>query len=135
MKKLLSTNYSATAFNIALLLIRIVFGVYTMMSGYEKMVHYTELKSQFLNFLGMGMSFSLILAIFAEFFCGLFVLIGLFTRLATIPILILFSVAIYKVHHLSLLTDAKNATLYFCAFLLILLVGPGKASVDGFSGK
>lgn len=135
MKKLISTNYSAAMFNTATLLLRIVFGVMIMKTGYDKLVHFNEMKSTFMNFLGMGSTISLILVVFAEFFCGLFLLIGLFTRLASIPLIITMAVALIKVHHSDVFGDGENATLFLGVFLVMLLIGPGKASVDGMTGK
>lgn len=135
MKKLLSVNYNDASFNIATFLLRLVFGVLMMQSGYEKLVGFSNLKSHFINFLGMGSTFSLALVVFAEFFCAMFIILGLFTRLATIPLIICMSVALFKVHGGDFMGDGSNATLYLGAFLILLLIGPGKASVDGIASK
>ncbi len=135
MKKLLSTNYSAPAFNIAMFLLRVTFGVFMMMSGYDKLVHFADQKNHFMDFLGMGSTFSLCLVIFAEFFCALFVIIGLFTRLSAIPLIICMSVALFMAHHGDVLGKGQHAAMFLCVFLIIALLGPGKASVDGISGR
>lgn len=135
MKKLISTSYSAGAFNTAVLLLRIVFGVSMMFIGYNKLVHFNEMKATFMDFMGLGSTISLILLVFAEFFCALFVLIGLFTRLATIPLIIALCVALFKAHHGDVFGDGAKATLFLGVFLVLLLVGPGKVSVDGLTGK
>ena len=80
MGKLTSTSYTTGAFNAGLLILRLGMGGLLMKHGYQKMIHFSEYKGKFINFLGMGQSLSLSLTIFAEFFCALFVLIGLFTR-------------------------------------------------------
>ena len=135
MNKLLSTNYSATAFNIALLLLRISFGVLMMMAGYDKLVHFAEKQNDFMNFMGIGSTLSLALVVFAEFFCSLFVIIGLFTRLSAVPLIICMSVALFKAHGGDILGEGEHATMYLAVFLVIALLGPGKASVDGVSGR
>ena len=135
MKKLLSTNYSELAFNVGILLTRIVFGFYMMMSGYDKLAHFAEKKAAFMNFLSLGSTTSLILVVFAEFFCALFVMIGLFTRLSAITIVICMSVALFKAHGGDILNTGSHATMFLTVFMMILMVGPGKFSVDGFSGK
>src|SRR5690625_5040583 len=43
---------------------------------------------QFVDFLGLGVMFTLILTIIAEVVCALFLVIGLFTRLSAIPLII-----------------------------------------------
>lgn len=135
MKKLLSTNYSELGFNCGILLMRIVFGFYMMMSGYDKLVHFAEKKASFMDFLGMGSTTSLVLVVFAEFFCAMFVMIGLFTRLSSIPVVICMSVALFKAHHGDVMNTGAHAAMFLAVFLTILIVGPGKFSVDGFSGK
>jgi putative oxidoreductase len=135
MKKLMSTNYSANAFNFAMLLHRLVFGVLMMGHGYDKLIGFSERKDTFMNFMGMGSTLSLILVIFAEFFCALFITLGLFTRLSVIPLVICMGVALGKAHNMEFFGDGGVAALYLSAYILILLVGPGKFSVDGFSGN
>jgi putative oxidoreductase len=119
----------------AIFLLRLVFGVLMMKHGYDKLVHFSEIKVTFLNFLNIGKTTSLLLTVFAEFFCGLFILLGLFTRLASIPLIICMAVALFKVHNGDIFGDGASATLYLGAFLVLLMIGPGKASVDGISGK
>ena len=54
MKKLLSINYSAGAFNFAMLLLRLVLGLLMMHHGYDKLVHFNETALQMPTFLGMS---------------------------------------------------------------------------------
>ncbi len=135
MKKLLSTNYTSGMFNTAMFLLRLVFGILMMKHGYEKLVRFADIKATFINFLGLGGTISLLLVVFAEFFCGLFIVIGLFTRLASVPLIICMSVALFKVHNSDFFGKGEIAALYLGAFLALLLLGPGKASVDGISGR
>ena len=68
MKRILSITYSQAAFNIAMLLLRVSFGVMMIPHGYDKLVKFAHMKSGFINFLGMGSTMSLALDVFAEFF-------------------------------------------------------------------
>jgi putative oxidoreductase len=131
----MSTYYSAGAFNGAMLLHRLVFGILMMANGYDKLVHYNSMKKDFMNFMGLGSSISLLLVIFAEFFCALFITLGLFTRLTVIPLIICMAVALIKSHDMDILGKGSDATLYLGAYLVLLIVGPGKISVDGLAGK
>lgn len=135
MKKLLSINCPDSAFNSATFLLRIGFGILMMHHGYDKLVKFAEMKSHFMNFMGMGSTVSLLLVVFAEFFCAMFIVLGLFTRLATIPLIICMTVALGKAHNWDFFGDGGSAAIYLCGFLAILLFGPGKASVDGIAGK
>lgn len=135
MKKLLSTKYSAGAFNTAMLLLRVGLGVLMMMHGYNKLVHFADKQHTFMNFMGIGSTMSLALVVFAEFFCSLFLILGLFTRLATIPLIIATLVMIFKEHKGDILGEGEHAALYLTGYLVLLLVGPGKISVDNMTGK
>jgi putative oxidoreductase len=131
----MSTNYSAGAFNVSMLLMRLIFGILMMTNGYDKLIGFSGMKNDFMNFMGMGSTTSLILVVFAEFFCALFLVLGLFTRLSAIPLVICMGVALFKAHNMDILGDGSSATLYLGAYLTILLLGPGKFSVDGLSGN
>ncbi|MBK7434575.1 MAG: DoxX family protein [Chitinophagaceae bacterium] len=96
MKKIFSAKYSAGAFNAAMLLLRLGVGIMMMEHGYQKLVHFGEYQQKFMNFLGLGSTFSLALVVFAEFFCSLFLILGLFTRLAAIPLIVVCCVIIFK---------------------------------------
>ncbi len=135
MKKLLTTNYSAGAFNTAILLLRIVFGVLMMSHGYDKLTGFTETAKNMPSFLGMGSAITAALVVFAEFFCAMFIVLGLFTRLAAIPLVITMGYALFKAHNSEVFGDGEMATLFLAAYVTLLIIGPGKISVDGMIGK
>ena len=105
------------------------------MHGYDKLTHFNEYQSKFMNFMGIGASASLALVVFAEFFCSLFLILGLFTRLAAIPLIIATCVMVFKAHNGDVFGDGETAALYLTGYLVLLLVGPGKVSVDSMIGK
>ncbi|MFC0344613.1 DoxX family protein [Epilithonimonas hispanica] len=43
---------------------------------------------EFINFLGLGSAISLVLVVFAELLCSVFIIFGFITRLAAIPLMI-----------------------------------------------
>lgn len=133
--KLLSTKYSAGAFNAAMLFLRLGTGILMMSHGYDKLIHFSTYQQKFMSFLGIGSTMSLALTVFAEFFCALFIIIGLFTRLSAIPLIITMCVALFKAHNADFFGDGQTAALYLVGFLVLLIVGPGKISVDGMTGK
>lgn len=131
-----STRYSTTSFNIAMLFLRISFGVILMVShGFAKLRHFDELQKTFYNFLWFGPKASLILVLFAEVFCSLLVVLGLFTRWACIPLLITMLVAIYGADAGKDLLESELAIGYFTAFVILMLCGPGEISVDGMINR
>lgn len=135
MKRLLSTKYSTGAFNTAMLVLRLVVGILMMHHGYDKLINFGDKHSTFMSFMGIGSTASYSLLVFAEFFCSLFLVLGLFTRLATIPLIIAMGVALFSAHKGQVFGDGEVAALYLTAYVVLLLVGPGKVSVDGMIGK
>ena len=124
---MLSTHYNAFSFNTAMLVLRLTMGML--------MMHFSEKKAVFYNFLSLGSTTSLMLCIFAEFFCALFVMIGLFTRLAAVPLVVVMSIAVFSVHKMDFFDTGEAASLYLAGYLVLLLCGPGRASVDGIASK
>jgi putative oxidoreductase len=135
MKKLLSTNYSSGAFNFAILVLRLGVGILMMHHGYQKLTNFNGTVDYFPNFLGLSKSVSLSLDIFAEFFCSMFLILGLFTRLAVIPIMIAMGVALVHAHDLDVFGKGELASHYLIAYVVLLFVGPGRVSVDAMIGK
>ena len=86
--------------------------------------------TQFGDPLGLGPVATLGLAVFAEFFCALFVMLGLATRLTVVPIIITMLVAVFISHGADPLGDKELGLLYLFAFLTILVGGSGYYSVD-----
>ncbi len=135
MKKLLSTKYSASAFSFAMLVLRIGMGTLMMMHGYDKLVHFSKYQNEFMNFMGIGPTLSLALTVFAEFFCSLFLILGLFTRLAAIPLIICTLVIVFKAAHGNIFGDGEHGALYLIGYIVLFLIGPGKISIDTMIGK
>jgi putative oxidoreductase len=136
MKRILSVKYSAAAFNFSMLLLRIVFGLLIIIKhGYFKLENFSTIQNNFYNFLGLGMKTSLVLSIFAEVLCALFVVLGLFTRFAAIPLVITMIVAIFGANTDKPLLESELALLYLGAFTTLLFCGPGKISIDKMINK
>lgn len=136
MKRFLSTSYSENSFNLASLLLRLAFGILVCVDhGLIKLTHYSTQAAIFPDPLHIGHKLSLGLVIFAEVFCALLLVLGLFTRVAALVLVISMAVAVFLVHKGQPLTIQEPALLYLAAYAAILLVGPGRISVDGMMGK
>ena len=135
MRRLLTISYPAWSFNLAMLILRVGAGILMMNHGYDKLVHFSEYTKHFMNFAGLGPTVSLALVVFAEFFCSIFLILGLFTRFAAIPLLIDVVVAVVKGHDMKIFSEGEHASLFVLVFLVILLLGPGRVSVDGMINK
>jgi putative oxidoreductase len=135
MSSLLSSKYSAGAVNTALLILRVGFGILILMHGFDKITNFNSLQNKFMNFLGMGSTVSLVLVIFAEFFCAILLIMGLFTRFACIPLIIAMCVALFMVNEGDFFGKGQASALYLFGFITILLAGPGRVSLDRVIGK
>ncbi len=135
MKSFFSTKYSNAAFNIAMLVLRFFLGLILISHGYPKLVHFSTMRHKFMDFMNMGSTLSLALILFAELFCGFLILIGMFTRLAAIPVVIGMGVVFFVASNADLFGEGERGGMYMATAFLLLLCGPGKASVDGMMGK
>jgi len=135
MKKLFSTRYTDNSISFALLVLRIALGGLMIPHGYQKLMTFAAKSSSFSDPFHIGSAASLSLTIFAEFFCAVFVMIGLMTRLATIPLIVAMSVAVFVAHKGQVFGDGEHAALYLAGFIALLFTGPGKISMDKLIGK
>ena len=92
---------------------------------------------KFISFLGLSPTLSLALAVFAEFFACIMIIIGYKTRLAAIPMIITMLIAALVVHGADPFFMQKAsggskepAMIYLFGFLAIYLLGSGKYSLD-----
>ncbi|WP_437190689.1 DoxX family protein [Planctomicrobium sp. SH527] len=122
--------------SIGLLVLRVSFGMMMLAAhGYGKLMGFSNLAGTFPDPLGIGSStISLILAIFAEFFCSVLIVLGLFTRLAAIPLIVTMLVAITVVHGDDPWAKKELAVAYLAAFTTILITGSGPLGLDRFLG-
>ncbi len=125
-----------TAKDLGLLTLRVgISGMLVTMHGWSKLVHFADRASRFPDPLHLGGPVSLALTLFAEVLCGTAVFLGLATRFAVVPILILFGVIIFVVSGGQPVGERELAILYAIPFLAIALLGPGRFSIDGSRGN
>ena len=136
MKKIFSTRYSDLSFNLSMFLIRAGFGFLLFYNhGLRKLMNFEERKHTFSDPLNIGNSNSMMLVIFGEVFCALLLVLGLFSRLASFVLVVLFIVIIFVIHKGDPLKDIEMAILFLLVFITTLLCGPGKWSLDKLIGK
>jgi len=129
MRKLLFSTKNNKTSDVALLLLRIGFGILMIPHGWAKLMKFETLQHEFMNFMGLGSTISLSLVLFSEICCSALLLLGAFTRWATIPLIITALVILSK-HDWAVFGKAELGTAYLFAYLVILLAGPGKYSID-----
>ncbi len=115
-----------------LLILRVAFGMSMIYGhGWGKIIRLLgpeEIK--FADPFGLGPTASLAMAGFAEVVCSILVVTGLYTRLATIPLIITMCTAFFVSHLNDPFGQQEKSILFGFAFLAILFLGPGKYSLD-----
>lgn len=134
MSKLTSTNYSQGLFNVGTLALRLTFGLLLFIRhGLPKLRGFSSMQHTFYDPFHIGSRWSLCLVIFAEVFCAVLVVLGFVTRFAAIPIVISLTVALFLYQRGQGLANTEMAWVYWTAFVCILLLGPGRISIDGLT--
>ncbi len=121
--------------DIGLLALRVCFG--TMLAvghGLHKLKAFSTIAPHFPDPLHVGGTISLALTVFAEVFCSGFVVFGIATRWASIPIFITMAVAIVMVHAGTPWASREPAAVYGVFALTLFLTGPGRLSLDSIFG-
>ena len=119
--------------DIGLLIMRLAFGGVMLFShGLPKLMSFSEKKDVFPDPIGFGSTFSLSLAVFAEVVCALFLLLGLFTRFVSAPLLIAMLVAFFIIHGADPFAKKELAFMYACGYLSLICTGGGKFSLEQF---
>lgn len=122
---------SKTQQALALLILRVVLSATLIYGhGWGKLMSWAERSQDFPDPIGLGSAASLALTIGAEVFCAALVLVGLATRIATIPIIITMLVIIAVVHAGDPFGKIELPLLFFAGYTALALTGPGNFSID-----
>ncbi len=136
MKKLFTIRTSDNAFAFAAFVLRVGAGSLMMLNhGLDKLMNFAQKAPRFADPFHIGTTTSLSLVVFAEFFCAAFIILGLFTRLATIPLIVAMGVALFFAHKGEFFGQGESAGLFLTCFIAILFFGPGKLSLDKLIAK
>jgi putative oxidoreductase len=115
----------------AALIMRLVFcGLIFYVHGNMKLALFSEDPESFSDPVGLGAKPSFYLVVFAEVICAILVCLGLFTRLALLPMIATMIVALLVVHGDNPMNDKELPILYLAVFTAIWLLGPGRFSID-----
>ena len=131
LKQLFHTGMNEGLFDGAILLSRVSAGIGMLTHGLPKLNKLLEGgEITFGDPIGLGPVFSLVLAVFSEFLCSIFIILGLGTRLASIPLIITMAVAAFVVHGPDPFRQKEMAILYLIIFIVLLVTGSRKYSLD-----
>jgi len=135
--KLFDSKKQEQLSDIAILLLRVTVGALMLYShGWGKLMKFfSEEPIGFADPIGLGMTATLILTVFAEVFCSFLLIVGFGTRLATIPLMITMLVAIFVIHWDDPFGKKEFALLYLVPYIVIFLIGAGRYSIDALITK
>ena len=97
--------------------------------GLPKILNYTAELTLIEDPLGLGRQLSLLMAIFAEVVCPLFIAAGVLTRLACLPVIAVLLVSMLIVHTQWSIAEGQFGWLLMIIFGTISLCGPGNWSL------
>ncbi len=118
-----------TGVSVLLLIVRVFFGILFFTHGLEKLMNFNELSMTYPSVLGFGSYMTLMVTIFCEFCCSLFLIAGLIQRIMTIPMILAMGVAFFDVHD-AMMPEGELALIYLIVFIILFFTGPGKFSAD-----
>lgn len=122
--------WSANAVNWASLILRLTLGSLMLTHGTPKLMKLISGDIQFPNPVGLGDSASLTLTVFAEFLCSIFIILGLGTRLALIPLIMTMVIVIGIIHSNDPFSEKEHALMFLMPYVTLFLMGSGKYSLD-----
>ena len=122
--------------NFGILLLRLTVAGFMLTHGWPKLVRLFEGgEIKFGDPLGIGPLLSLILVVFAEFFCSILIGLGIWTRLATIPLMITMGVAAFISHGNDPFGRKELALMYLLIYVFLLISGGGKYTLKSLFKK
>ena len=117
--------------NLAAFLLRASFSLFMFFGhGLDKLLHFKDKADSFPGFFGMSGQLTLAIAVFAEFLCPLMIALGYQTRLFSLPVIGTMATAALLVHADDAFAQRELSLLYLAAFTAVLLIGPGRYSID-----
>lgn len=121
------SDLSRHATDLGLLFLRVAASVLLLVvHGLPKVVHYTAEAAAIEDPFHLGRTLSILFAIFAEVVCPIFMIVGLYARLAALPVMIVTLVALVFVHPDWPLRDAQFAWMLLILFGTIAIAGAGR---------
>ncbi len=131
MKQLVSINISQKGIDLAILITRITAAALMLSHGLPKLgMLFSGNAAHFPAVLGMSSEISLVLTVFAEVVCSIFILLGLGTRLAVIPLIITMLVAVLYIHSADPFAKQEPGIQYLILYVILFITGSGKYSID-----
>ena len=121
--------------HIAKLLLRVSYSLLLMTHGFPKLGKLFSDEIKFPDPLSVGDGNSLFLTVLGEFVAPFFIIIGYKTRLFSFLPAFTMLIAAFVVHFEDPFGKKELAISYLLGFVLVMLFGPGKYSIDYYKKK
>ena len=119
--------------SLSTLIARVTLGALLVFHGTNKVFGGVSGLASHLSALGWPLSgVQAILASYTEFLGGIFLVVGLLTRVSAALNVGLFTIIFFVYHGSDSFSDKESALVYLVLSVIVLLLGPGKISVDNF---
>ena len=92
-------------------------------------MNFSVLSETYPSFFGLGSYMTLMLAVFSEFCCSLFLIAGLLERIMVLPMIVAMGVAFFDVHD-AMMPEGELSLIYLVMFIILFFTGPGRYSLD-----
>lgn len=122
-------HFRGKGVSLLILVVRVFFGVLFFMHGLDKLMNFNALSETYPSALGFGSYMTLMVSIFCEFCCSLFLISGLMIRIMVLPMIVAMGVAFFDVHD-AMMPEGELALIYFAVFIVIYFTGAGRYSID-----
>ena len=113
---------------------RFAVGLLFLSTGWGKVHSLDKVTAFFVSLHIPAPGLNAVVVAYSELICGTLLIIGLLTRISTIPLIVSMIVALLTaklsdIHGLFDLVGADEFT-YLCVLIMLALIGPGKVSLD-----
>ena len=127
---LLSSLSSDRWFDSAILFMRIFIGAMMLTHGIGKIQNYNAIVNSFPDPWGIGSAVSFTLITLTEVGCSVLIIMGLFTRLATLPLIFGMYVATFIAFPEKTFAEGELSFVYMGIYIMLLISGGGRYALD-----
>lgn len=127
---LLSSLSSDRWFDSAILFMRIFIGAMMLTHGIGKIQNYNAIVNSFPDPLGIGSAVSFTLITLIEVGCSVLIIMGLFTRLATLPLIFGMYIATFIAFPEKTFAEGELSFVYMGIYIMLLVSGGGRYALD-----
>lgn len=129
-KKFLKPSHLPAGADWGVLILRVGISIMMLTHGLPKFNKLMNGSHAFADPIGIGELPSLILAVGAEVFCSLLLILGLASRAVLIPLIFTMCVAFFVIHANDPYDVKEHPLLFLVPYITLFLTGPGRISLD-----